>query len=138
MTLFLNDVAGSEILLIFVFVLIFFGSKSIPNLAKTLGRTIHQIKSASNDIQEEIKKSGLDMKRDMNFSNILDDTSKEISNPITSELNQVEEIINQPAGSRVYGVQDPVKEMQQRIKEEEEAKAKVASENPINEINPNN
>lgn len=138
MTLFLNDVAGSEILLIFVFVLIFFGSKSIPNLAKTLGRTIHQIKSASNDIQEEIKKSGLDMKRDMNFSNILEDTSKEISNPITSELNQVEEIINQPAGSRVYGVQDPVKEMQQRIKEEEEAKAKVASENPINEINPNN
>lgn len=137
MTLFLNDVAGSEILLIFVFVLIFFGSKSIPNLAKTLGRTIHQIKSASNDIQEEIKKSGLDMKRDMNFSNILEDTSKEISNPITSELNQVEEIINQPAGSRVYGVQDPVKEMQQRIKEEEE-KEKVASENPINEINPNN
>jgi sec-independent protein translocase protein TatA len=137
MTLFLNDVAGSEILLIFVFVLIFFGSKSIPNLAKTLGRTIHQIKSASNDIQEEIKKSGLDMKRDMNFSNILDDTSNEISNPITSELNQVEEIINQPAGSRVYGVQDPVKEMQQRIKEEEE-KEKVASENQINETNPNN
>ena len=36
MLLILNDIAASEIVLILVFVLIFFGSKSIPGLAKTL------------------------------------------------------------------------------------------------------
>ena len=54
MVLILNDLAGSEILLILVFVLIFFGSKSIPGLAKTMGRTIRQVKDASADIQNEI------------------------------------------------------------------------------------
>ena len=76
MVLFLSDVAGSEILLILLFVLIFFGSKSIPNLARTLGKTIHQIKNASEDLQQEIKKSGLDMKKDMNFSEVFREHKK--------------------------------------------------------------
>ncbi len=62
MILFLSDIAGSEILLILVFILIFFGSKSIPGIARTFGRTIRQIKDASQELQSEIKKSGLDIK----------------------------------------------------------------------------
>ncbi|MGY8927311.1 MAG: Sec-independent protein translocase subunit TatA/TatB, partial [Flavobacteriales bacterium] len=62
MVLILNDVAGSEIVLILVFVLIFFGSKSIPTLARTLGRITRQVKDATSDIQSEIKKSSADMK----------------------------------------------------------------------------
>ena len=50
--LFLNDIAGTEILLILVFVLLFFGSKSIPNIAKTMGRAIYQIRNASEDIKD--------------------------------------------------------------------------------------
>ena len=42
--LFLNDIAGTEILLILVFVLIFFGANSIPSIAKTMGKAIYQIK----------------------------------------------------------------------------------------------
>ena len=41
--LFLNDIAGTEILLILVFVLLFFGSKSIPNIAKTMGLSLIHI-----------------------------------------------------------------------------------------------
>ena len=59
--LFLNDVAGSEIIVIILVVLIFFGSKSIPGIAKTLGKTLYQIKNASAELQNEIKKSGFDI-----------------------------------------------------------------------------
>ena len=82
MVLIFNDIAGSEILLILVFVLIFFGSKSIPTLARTFGRTIRQIKDASADIQTEIKKSGMDMKKDLNLSSLIEDTAKDIRKPL--------------------------------------------------------
>ena len=102
MVLFLSDVSGSEILLIFVFVLIFFGAKSIPNLAKTLGKTIHQIKNASDEIKTEIRKTGLDMKSDMNLTSFVEETVQEIAIPITSEVNQVADAANAPIGSQSY------------------------------------
>jgi sec-independent protein translocase protein TatA len=102
MVLFLSDVSGSEILLIFVFVLIFFGAKSIPNLAKTLGKTIHQIKNASDEIKTEIRKTGLDMKSDMNLTSFVEETVQEIATPITSEVNQVADAANAPIGSQSY------------------------------------
>jgi Sec-independent protein translocase protein TatA len=77
MVLFLGDVAGSEVLLILVFILIFFGSKSIPGIARTFGRTIRQIKDASQDLQDEIKKSTGDIKGDLNLSGLIRDTVQE-------------------------------------------------------------
>jgi sec-independent protein translocase protein TatA len=103
MILFLSDVAGSEILLILIFVLIFFGSKSIPNLARTLGKAMHEIKSASNEIQHEIKKSGMDIKKDLNLSGVFERTAEDISTPILSEIKDVENHINTPSGVKVYG-----------------------------------
>ncbi len=82
MILIFNDIAGSEILLILVFVLIFFGSKSIPTLARTFGRTIRQIKDASADIQSEIKKSGMDIKKDLNLKGIIEETANDIQKPL--------------------------------------------------------
>jgi len=103
MILFLSDVAGSEILLILIFVLIFFGSKSIPNLARTLGKAMHEIKSSSNEIQHEIKKSGMDIKKDMNLSGVFERTAEDISTPILSEIKDVENHINTPNGVKAYG-----------------------------------
>ncbi len=82
MILILNDIATSEILLILVFVLIFFGSKSIPGLARTLGRTIRQVKDASNEIQNEIKKSGGDIKKDLDLKGILKETEESVRRPL--------------------------------------------------------
>ena len=67
MLLFLNDIAGSEVMVILIFILIFFGSKSIPGIAKSLGQTMRQIRDASNELQHEIKKSGMDIKKDINL-----------------------------------------------------------------------
>ncbi len=94
MILIFNDIAGSEILLILVFVLIFFGAKSIPTLARTFGRTIRQIKDATNDIQNEIKKSGMDIKKDLNLKEIIDDTVQEVKKPLDQMMVDIDSTIN--------------------------------------------
>lgn len=93
MQLIFNDIASSEVVLILVFVLIFFGSKSIPGLAKTLGKTMRQIKEASSEVQAEIKKSGVDIKKDMNLSNLINDTVDEIKRPLDQQLNEMDHAI---------------------------------------------
>lgn len=82
MLLFFNDVSGTEILVILIFILMFFGSKSIPGIARTFGRTIRQIKDASNELQDEIRKSGVDIKKDLNLSKIVEETTQDISQPL--------------------------------------------------------
>jgi len=105
MVLILNDLAGSEILLILVFVLIFFGSKSIPGLAKTMGRTIRQVKDASADIQNEIKKSGADMKKDLNLTGIIEDTARDIKQPLDQYAQDIDNAVKyQPQNKKTHMV----------------------------------
>jgi len=92
--LFLNDIAGTEILLILVFVLIFFGAKSIPSIAKTLGRAIYQIKNASDDLKSEIKKSTGDIKNDLNLNELIKETEEEIQLPMDQMMTDIENTIN--------------------------------------------
>ena len=91
MLLILNDIAASEIVLILVFVLIFFGSKSIPGLAKTLGRTIRQVKEASSEIQTEIKKSADGMKGEMDLKGIIEETAEEVRRPLDQYAHDIED-----------------------------------------------
>lgn len=46
-----------EILGILVVVLVFFGAKKIPELAKGLGQGIKEFKNAASDAQDELKRS---------------------------------------------------------------------------------
>ena len=92
--LFLNDVAGSEIIVIILVVLIFFGSKSIPGIAKTLGKTLYQIKNASAELQNEIKKSGFDIKDDLKISNLIKEQQEEITRPMDQVYTEIENTIH--------------------------------------------
>lgn len=93
MLLFLNDVSGTEILVILIFILMFFGSKSIPGIARSMGRTIRQIKDASNDLQDEIRKSGVDIKKDLNLSNIIQETARDIQQPLDQYVDDLDHSI---------------------------------------------
>lgn len=53
--LFLESLGGGELLVILLFVLLFFGSKNIPNLARGLGKGIREFKDAMNGVQSEIR-----------------------------------------------------------------------------------
>lgn len=117
MLLFLNDISGSEILLILVFILMFFGSKSIPGLARTLGKTMRQIKEASSELQNEIKKSGADMKKDLNLDGlnldgIMRDTAQDIQRPLDQYATDLENAVKfeRPVNSQIP-VSPPVIEL---------------------------
>jgi sec-independent protein translocase protein TatA len=59
---FLGNLGGPEIFLIVLFVLIFFGAKKIPELARGLGRGIREFKDATKEIKDEIEESVKDDK----------------------------------------------------------------------------
>ena len=92
--LFLSDVSGSEIVVIFLFILIFFGSKSIPGIAKTLGRGLYQIRNATSEIQNEIKKSGVDVGKDLNLKNLLIEKQEELIGPMDQLYSEIENTIH--------------------------------------------
>ncbi|MFT6715802.1 MAG: sec-independent protein translocase protein TatA [Saprospiraceae bacterium] len=48
--------SGGEIIFILVAVLMLFGAKKIPELARGLGKGIREIKNATSDIQKEVTK----------------------------------------------------------------------------------
>ena len=50
-------------MVILLLVLLFFGSKGIPDVARTLGRTMRQLRDASNQVQREIQKEANTVKR---------------------------------------------------------------------------
>lgn len=60
---FLGGLGGWEILLILMVLLIFFGAKKIPELAKGLGKGIKEFKNATNEIKDEIEDGVKDLEQ---------------------------------------------------------------------------
>ena len=54
--LFLN-LGGGEVFLVVLFIVMFFGSDKLPEIARGLGKGIREINEAKNQIQNEIQKS---------------------------------------------------------------------------------
>ncbi len=57
MTQYLLFISTSEIFVILIIVVMLFGSKKIPELARGLGKGLRELKDASNDIRREIQSS---------------------------------------------------------------------------------
>ena len=98
--LFLNDIGGSEIVLIMMVVLMFFGSKSIPGIAKTLGRTLYEFRNATSELQNEIKKSGFDIKNDLNLENIIKDKAEIVLEPMDQVFTDIENTVHYGANAQ--------------------------------------
>jgi sec-independent protein translocase protein TatA len=92
--LFLSDVAGSEVIVIVLVVLLPFGSKSVPGIAKTLGQAMYQIRNATNDLQQEIRKSGQEMKSDLNLDSVLKETEEALVQPIDQMTTDIDNTIH--------------------------------------------
>jgi sec-independent protein translocase protein TatA len=50
-----SNIGPTELILILLIVLVFFGAKKIPDLASGLGKGIREFKKAVNDTQSEIQ-----------------------------------------------------------------------------------
>jgi sec-independent protein translocase protein TatA len=61
-------IGGPEIIVVLLFVVMFFGSKKIPELAKGLGKAMREVKDASNEIKKEIRDSATSIKDDFDIT----------------------------------------------------------------------
>ena len=67
------NMGGSEIVFILFIILLFFGSKKIPELARGLGKGLREMKDAASGIEREITKEIKDIKDDTNVKKLLDE-----------------------------------------------------------------
>ena len=51
-----GNIGGSELFLILLVILIFFGAKKLPDLARGLGQGIREFRKAARDVQDEGEK----------------------------------------------------------------------------------
>jgi sec-independent protein translocase protein TatA len=62
----LGGIGAQELLLILLVLLLLFGAKKIPEIAKGLGKSVSEFKKGMRDIEDEIKKE--DLKKEGNSS----------------------------------------------------------------------
>lgn len=54
---FIDGVGGLEVIMILVVSLLLFGGKGMPNMARTIGKTMREFKKATSGIEDEIKRA---------------------------------------------------------------------------------
>ena len=105
-------IGGGEFILIILVVLMLFGSDKIPEIARTLGKVIKQLKHATEDIKSEIQKSAGEngLNTDDLTSGITDEIQKikqdvvdivkpkEIETALAKEIEKTKEDLDQLTG----------------------------------------
>ena len=81
-------ISGAEIGFILFIVLLVFGADKIPEIARGLGKTMRQIKDATNDIKSEITRSAEKQGLDLEDLDITKDVRKEIDK-IKEDVDEV-------------------------------------------------
>jgi sec-independent protein translocase protein TatA len=60
-------ISGAELVFVFFIILLVFGADKVPDIARTLGKGMRQVRNATQEIKDEIQKSaekqGLDTKQ---------------------------------------------------------------------------
>jgi sec-independent protein translocase protein TatA len=88
--LFINNVGGMEVIVILLFVLMFFGAKSIPGLARTLGKGMREIQHASDEIKREIRSTSDNIKKDLQLGDEVNQIVQDIERQPRQLLDQIE------------------------------------------------
>lgn len=121
-----NDVDGYEVLVIILVVLIFFGPKSIPGIAKTLGKALYSIRNATNDLKDEIRKSGVDVKKDLNIEQLLKQQEEQLIQPLDQVFTDIGNTMHYE-GNKV----NTIIAQNQEVSESEVEEASIAPDEPV-------
>ncbi len=85
-------ISGPEIFIIILIVVMLFGADKIPEIARGLGKTMRQVKDATNDIKREIKdsaeKQGIDTEFTRDIKEGIDKVKDDI-NDITGPIKRL-------------------------------------------------
>lgn len=89
--LFLNLGAG-EVFIIILIIVMFFGTKNLPQLARGLGKGIRDFREAAGNIQREIQEGAEEMKKTVNLQEEIDElkaATDVMKNDIQEGLNNI-------------------------------------------------
>jgi TatA/E family protein of Tat protein translocase len=111
--LFLESLGTGEVLLIVFVIIVFFGGKRIPEMARVLGKGMREFKAAAGNIQDEIQKSVTEIERHANvdaalknFENTLKEDSAAPTPQLVPDQSQPQQIIP-PATSQLLRADKP-------------------------------
>lgn len=76
MTIVFFNIATGEIFMVLLVLVLLFGTKQIPQIARGLGKGIRQFKNATSDIQEEITKTAQEVNKQAEMANPLKTNEK--------------------------------------------------------------
>jgi sec-independent protein translocase protein TatA len=81
--IFLFGISGGEILIILLAVLLLFGPKKIPEIARMIGRGINEVKKVQREINTEIHRYSADIENEArDVQEKIDRIKKDISSPM--------------------------------------------------------
>ena len=80
-----------EMFLILAIAIIVIGPKKLPDLAKTLGKAVGEMKKAANDFKESIA---------------IDDQIKDVKNTVDDVSKSIKDVIDVGNGDRIYHTDD--------------------------------
>ncbi|QYJ68583.1 Sec-independent protein translocase subunit TatA/TatB [Flavobacterium litorale] len=88
-------IGGGELFFVILIVLMLFGSDKVPEMARTLGKGMKQLKNATNDIKTEIHKTAEveDIKK-----TIKDIGNDGVGKDMADEVNKIKEDIEDISG----------------------------------------
>jgi sec-independent protein translocase protein TatA len=88
------DVGGGEMILIFVVVLLLFGGKRMPELARGLGKSLSEFKKATSGVEAQIKQA---------MDDVRETTVTPVRKTIVSAMEPVteESLLSEPASPAV-------------------------------------
>jgi len=80
--------SGQEILVVVLAVLLLFGSKEIPRMARMFGQGMKEFRRATEDIKREMEESSSEVVKD--FKEIRDDLKKDANEVVKNVKKQVD------------------------------------------------
>jgi sec-independent protein translocase protein TatA len=83
--LFLESLGGGELIVIMLFILIFFGSNKIPDLARGLGKGMREVKDAMAGVQSEIRQTMNETERSVTTTPNTEPEKKQDTTPETNK-----------------------------------------------------
>ncbi len=101
-------IGGGELIFIIFIALMLFGSDKIPELARTIGKGMAQLKNATNEIKSEIQKGA--------EANGIDTSMKELTSTFTDEVEKVKSNLNSNILPEVSEVKDDIENLTGPIK----------------------
>ncbi|WP_310554763.1 twin-arginine translocase TatA/TatE family subunit [Flavobacterium sp.] len=98
-------IGGGELVFIIFIALMLFGADKIPDIARTMGKIMHQVKNATNDIKHEITKSA-----DANDINI-----KSLTSGFNAEIDEVKQSLNKIASENPIDITTEISKVKENI-----------------------